>query len=400
VQQVDPAGAEAMAEPGVFYGRLGRECPVSKVDDPDFFIVSGYREIVGMLNDPVRWSKAEGNLLAPGETGLAPNQDPPEFADFRRIYKTHMGPKGVQRWAGHATRIARGLIDTLLPLKSGDLQELFAKPLPVRMTAIVLGLPQQDYDLYRQWTDAFLTTMASDLGQTLRVIDTLYAFFDEEFARRRERIHAAGVDVFSPELIGTVLPDDLISVLMTARFCGRPLTDDELRRTLRGFFIGGIDTTGALILSVLYRLLEDRSRWQAVAADPGLVDAAIEESLRLDPPTIGMFRGATCPIEIAGETVPADARAMFAIPNANRDPEIFADPDSFRLDWPNGERLRHIAFGSGAHFCPGAWIARSEARIALDILVRHLPDLRRAGPVKRLDPFNFWGFSSFPAAWD
>lgn len=397
---VNPYAPEAMADPFAFHNELRRRCPVAKVETPDFYIISGYRDVLDVLSDPARWTKSRGNLIATMEHNLALNQDPPAFNEFRRLYNGYMSPNGVRRWAPAATGIAEGLITSLLPLGAGDLQELLAKPLPVRVTAIAVGLPRENYDQYRAWTDAFLTAMANKPEDTASVVQSLYAFFDAEFDRRLAVLQAAGVTEPGPEHIGSVLTDDLIAVLMTARYQGRRLTREELRRTVRGFFIGGIDTTAALILNVLYRLLETRRLWDAVVADPGLVDAAIDESLRLDSPTIGMFRGAACPIEQHGVSIPQDARVFFSLPSANRDPDMFEDPDTFRLDRPPSERSRHLAFGSGAHFCPGAWLARMEARIAVGLVARHLPKLRLTGPVTRVEPFAFWGLTSFPAAWD
>jgi cytochrome P450 len=225
----------------------------------------------------------------------------------------------------------------------------------------------------------------------------MYAFFDEQFEIKRQTLCDAGITEPGPEHVGTVLDDSLTSVLMTSLWHGRYLTNDELRRTVRGFFVGAVDTTGALMLNTLHRLLAQPGLWDRVREDPDLIDAAIEESLRLEPPAIGMFRGTACPVQLAGETIPEGARVLYSLISANRDPEHFTDPDSFRLD-RSGER--HIAFGSGAHFCPGAWTARMEAGIALRIFIERLPRLRLTGPVRHYEAINFWIVRHFPAAWN
>jgi cytochrome P450 len=242
--------------------------------------------------------------------------------------------------------------------------------------------------------------MVRDPEEQLRIIAEMYAFFDKQFGLKREKLCAAGIDEPAPEHVGTVIDDSLTSVLMTTAYRGRYLNQDELRRTVRGFFIGGVDTTGALMLNTLYRLLEQPELWEQVKADPELIGKAIEESLRFEPPAMGMFRGTTCPVQIEGETMPKDARILFSVSSANRDPEYFEDPDTFRLDRKPGKAGWHIAFGSGAHFCPGAWTARMEAKIALTKLIQRLPKLRLTGAVEYYDAVNFWVVKRFPAAWN
>lgn len=400
MQKVNPETRQALDNRAEFYNGLREQCPVAKVDAQDYYLLSGYENVKELLNDHERFTKQWGNQLARMEPNYALNQDPPAFNSFKALYASYMSPKGVQRWAADCERIAKDLIDRIEPLGGGDLQQLFGKPLPATVTAVALGLPEHDVDRYRAWTDAFLTTMILDPAEQARVIDAMYAFFDTEFERRRELLKAAGVETPGPEHVGTVLGDNLISVLMTTTYQGRYLTNDELRRTVRGFFIGGVDTTGALILHTLHRLLEQPELWEMVKADPTLIDAAIEESLRFDPPAIGMFRGAACPIAIGDQEIPEGARVLYSLFSANRDPAVFEDPDTFRLDRKPKGGVYNISFGGGAHFCPGAWTAKMEARIALKQLVERMPKLRLTGKVEYFDAVNFWVIRSFPAAWN
>jgi len=397
---VDPSTAEALSDRAGFYNRLRAGGSVAKVAAPEYYIVSAFEDVRRILDDPAHFTKAWSNQFARGEHNYALNQDPPNFDAFRAIYTGYMSPRGVKRWAADCERLANSLLDAMLPLGQGDLQNLFGKPLPSAITAIVLGLPDGEVDRYRAWTDAFLDTMIRDPQAQARVIDEMYGFFDQEFERRRAALQAAGIAEPGPEHVGSVVGDNLISVLMTSKYQGRYLTTDELRRTVRGFFIGGVDTTGSLILDVLYRLLERPALWQQVQADPGLIEAAIEEALRFDPPAIGMFRGATGAVELGGQTIPQDARVLFSLFGANRDPSVYEDPDEFRLDRGRAGANRSLSFGGGAHFCPGAWTARMEARIALETVVKRLPRLRLTGPAEHFPAVNFWVISRLPAAWD
>ncbi|MDO7834409.1 cytochrome P450 [Sphingobium sp. HBC34] len=398
---VNPDTAEALADRAAFHNALRDGGHVARVEPAGYYLVGGFRQVRALLEDHATFSKAEGNQFVPTEPHYALNQDPPAFNAFRAIYNAYMSPKGVKRWSSDCGRIANELVDTLLPLGSGDLLPLFGKPLPARVTALALGLPADQIDQYRAWTDAFLSTMIADPAEQARIIGAMYACFDMEFARRRAALAQAGIDTPDPSHVGTILDDNLISVLMTSTIDGRPLTDDEMRRTVRGFFIGGVDTTGALILNTLWRLLERPMLWEQVQSDHSLITAAIEESLRFDPPAFGMFRGVTHDVDIDGNMIPKGSRVLYSTLSANRDPALFDAPDEFRLDRkPVAAGMKNISFGGGAHFCPGAWTARMEARIALEVLIKRLPRLRLTGQVQHYDISNFWVVRHFPAAWD
>jgi cytochrome P450 len=396
METVDPNSPEALADRPAFHNRL-RDFGVAAAASGDYYYAAGFDHVKQVLEDTRHFSKEWGSQLAPMERGIALNQDPPDFNAFKRLYNAYMSPAGVKRWAADCTRIANEVIDSFENMGSGDLQHLFGKPVPAKVAARAIGFPEEPVELYRRWTDSFLDAMIRDPEEQQRIIAEMYAFFDEQFELKREKLREAGITQPGPEHVGTVLDDSLTAVLMTSPYNGRYLTNDELRRTIRGFFVGGVDTTGALMLNTLASLLQKPELWEQVKADPDLVDVAIEESLRLQPPAMGMFRGVAHPVEMAGETLPEGGRVLFSVLSANRDPQYFKDPDTFRLD-RKGER--HIAFGSGPHFCPGAWTARMEAGIALRIFIARLPALRLTGPVQYYDAINFWIVKRFPAAWN
>lgn len=397
MKSIDLNSPEALADRSAFHNRMREECPVARSADGNYYIVSGYDNTKRVLEEDSTFTKEWGSQLEPMERGIALNQDSPEFNEFRRMYIGYMSPAGVRRWADDCKRIANTVIDGFIGEGSGDLQSLFGKPVPAMVAARALGFPEDNVDTYRRWTDAFLDAMIRDPQEQLRIINELYAFFDEQFEIKRQQLRDAGIEEPGREHVGVIIDDSLTSVLMTSRYQGRYLTIDELRRTIRGFFVGGVDTTGALMLNTLHHLLEQPGLWDRVQQDPELIDAAIEESLRMSPPALGMFRGTRCPAIMDGETIPANARVLFSTLSANRDPTRFDDADEFRID--RGRNL-HLAFGSGVHFCPGAWTARMEAGIALRIFIKRLPKLRLTGPVTYYDAVNFLIVRHFPAAWD
>ena len=150
---------------------------------------------------------------------------------------------------------------------------------------------------------------------------------------------------------------------------------------------------------MVWRLLEVPERWDQLKANPDLIENAIEESLRFDPPINSHFRTSLCPVTMHGAELPAKSKLMFSMMGANRDPEIFSDPDTFRLDRPLNQSKRHLSFGYGVHFCLGAPIARLEAQIGLRKLVEGVPDLRLTGSPERINSWIYYGQRELPVAW-
>jgi cytochrome P450 len=225
-------------------------------------------------------------------------------------------------------------------------------------------------------------------------------FFSAQIAERRARLADAGVTQPGAEHVGTVLGDDFVSRCVTSQVEGRPLRDAEILNVCLAFLTGGQETTTNLIGNLVWRLLEVPERWQTLRANPALIENAIEESLRYDPPVLAHFRTSLCPVAMHGHQLPSHSKLMFNITGANRDPQKFPDPESFRLDRPLAQVRQHLSFGNGVHFCMGAPIARMEARIAMRLLLERLPKLRLLGRGERVRTWMYWGRASLPVAWD
>ena len=150
----------------------------------------------------------------------------------------------------------------------------------------------------------------------------------------------------------------------------------------------------------MWRLL-DLGLWEAVSADPRLRDVAIDESLRFDPPVLGLFRTNNRPVCLHGTDLEPESKVHGLYASANRDPAAWEDPDSFRLDRNLDELKRsHFSFGLGQYLCPGAALARLEGRVALDAMIELLPGLRLVDPPERTDSFMMWGPKALTVAWD
>ena len=191
------------------------------------------------------------------------------------------------------------LVSAMLDEPSGtaDLHDTLAMPLPTIVIARMLGVPEELRATFKRWSDAQVAGMgAGDVEEQRRTRREMQAYFIDEIARRR----ALAAD-------GAEMPDDLVSGLVAAAMQEeRPISEAELLSLLTQLLVGGNETTTSLLTNVVWRLLERPERWQAVVDDPTLVEVAVEESLRHDPPVLGLFRATTCPIDI-GEGVAADA---------------------------------------------------------------------------------------------
>ena len=163
--------------------------------------------------------------------------------------------------------------------------------------------------------------------------------------------------------------------------------------------VAGHETTTSLITNAVWRLLEDRSRWERLVADPGLVPNVIEESLRFDPPVLGLCKTNNRPVQRHGVDIAQDSKVMVLYASANRDESTFERPDEFVMDRSLLESKRHLSFGWGTHFCLGAHLARLTARLALTVLVDELPTLRIDGPTERVGAPFLWGRAKLDVAW-
>jgi cytochrome P450 len=401
----DPLSEQTLKEPGAAYSALRERCPFHhhQSDEHDFYVTSRYDEIKReVLADNPVWSFKFGNAAKDTMSDVGFVTDPPFHQAFRAVLQPGLLPKALQGYGPKIEAIAQGLIDKMIEHGSGDFQDVFAMPLPAQVMCLMLGLPLANYRTYKRWSDElqaqlFHETKPASYEELLKEI---VPFFGAQIADRRARLADAGVVEPEPAHVGTVLGEDFVSRCVVSTVEGRALRDAEILNVCLAFLTGGQETTTNLIGNLVWRLLEVPERWQALRANPALIENAIEESLRYDPPVLAHFRTSLCPVAMHGHELPEHSKLMFNITGANRDPEKFPDPESFRLDRPLAEVRQHLSFGNGVHLCMGAPIARMEARIAMRLLLERLPRLRLLGRGERVRTWMYWGRASLPLAWD
>ena len=252
-----------------------------------------------------------------------------------------------EAFAGRVAALVRGLLDELLPAGQAELRGRFAGPLAAATIGHALGI--EDIEALRGWYAAIVSA-----------VDEITA---------GHAVPAAGREAFG-ELQGALRGSPALASAAAAS----GLEGDELASDAAVLLFGGIETMEGMICNAILLLLEHPDALELVRTDPKLLDAAIDESLRLEPAAAVVDRYATRDVELAGARIAKGELVRVSIAGANRDPSVFEAPEEFRLDRPN--RRRHLAFAQGPHVCLGVHLARLETRTALEALLDRLPNLR------------------------
>jgi cytochrome P450 len=248
----------------------------------------------------------------------------------------------------------------------------YVMPVPNNVIAQLLGAPPEDFRLWAGWSDdvvqgTYPTKNRNERGQGLAGAHPEFvAYVDALIAARRVQPR-----------------DDFITRLISTDVEGRRLTDVEARTQLVFLFISGNETTRHLISNVLWSLVNDSDLFERLRSDPQLIPTAVEESLRHDPPIRFLMRNCTVNAELHGQQLCPHDKIAFGLASANRDESHFEDGGRFRVDRPDPRG--HLSFGGGPHVCPGASLARLEARVAVEVFLDNVASVTPVQP-GRYDP--------------
>ncbi|MFG3053059.1 cytochrome P450 [Kitasatospora sp. NPDC048239] len=331
------------------------------------YLVTGYAEAREAFTDP-RLSKDTAAFFAGRDTGrnLHPAvsrsmlaTDPPQHTRLRSLVTKAFTPGAVARLRPYIAAVTDELLDAWVPGESADAIEGLAVPLPVTVICQLLGVPDADRAAVRTWSNELFAA-----GQPDRIDSASHAvagYMADLIAAKRRT------------------PDDgLLGGLIRARDGEDRLGEDELVSLAVLLLVAGHETTTNLIGNGLLALLRTPDSLQRLHDEPGLVDTAVDELLRLDPPvSTATFRFTTEAVSLGGTEIPAGCPVLIAPGAANRDPARFPDPDRLDLD---RDARGQLAFGHGIHRCLGAPLARAEGEIALRRIAARFPRLRLAVP--------------------
>lgn len=278
-------------------------------------------------------------------------------------------------------RIAHELIDRLGNRRSADFASAFTHRVAFAVISRMLGIPTDREDVFRDWAVGFLE-FPRDPARSRHCAEQINQYLLPILARCRREPR-----------------DDILSGLVAAEVDGRQLTDEEILAHIRLLFSAGASTTTDALGNLLYTLLEEPARWQAVLAEPALRAGAIEELLRWETPVAVLPRlSAAHPVEFHGTRIPASTFCLFAIAAANRDPAVFEQPDVFDMHRDSSKKL--LSFGPGPRLCPGMHLARRQLAVALDVVLERLPGLQLLDPEAAVPRGAILrGPASLPVAW-
>jgi cytochrome P450 len=288
-------------------------------------------------------------------------QDPPNHPRLRRLVSSAFTPRAIAALRPSIQRIVDDCLDRVARRGAMDVIADLALPVPSTVICEMMGVPVADRDRFTVWTAKATHGLAAQflpaevLAEAQAAAMSLAAYFQDLIAARRGN-----------------LTDDILSGLIRAGEDGDRLSAMELLTQAIGLLIAGFETTIGLIGNGVRALLRHPDELARLRADPSLAASAVDECLRFDGPILLTARVLHADAEFSGKTVPKNARVWGILAAANRDPEMFPDPDRFDVARrPND----HLAFGGGAHYCLGAHLARLEGEIAIGALVARFDDL-------------------------
>jgi cytochrome P450 len=390
----DPLSEVVQRDPYRFYAALRADSPVAYVDSLQAYAVSRHADVRRVMHDHETFSsEAMAALVSrPGEyatelredasmlpVSIVGTDDGPHTR-LRLIVNRAFTPKRIGMIEEDVRRVARGLVDALIAAEAGDVQSGLAVPLPTIIISAMLGIPAARRDDFRRWSEDMVRGVFEPLdgagrAQVLQSSEEMGEFLDEVIAARSQKNTG----------------DDMISLLLRAEVGQSALTRDEVKVFVFTLLVAGSITTAYLIGTTAQMLADDPNLLARARA--GAMPAIVEETLRFDTPVQLMFRTATTAVEVAGTTIPRGATVLALLGSANRDSDVFVEPDHFD---PDRDTTEHLSFGHGVHFCLGAALARQEARIALEELVARAPRLEVAGTVERVSSIVFRGPTRLP----
>jgi cytochrome P450 len=397
-----PFDHEQRENPYPFYELLRNEEPITYSPEVDAWLVTRYKDVRALLAQPDSFSSrdlkrpmspitpATIEILKQGFFPMVPsavNSDGLNHRRFREPYVKALVSSRVVTYEAYIRETFNRLVDTVIADRQAEVISQFAYPLTLEVVLHVMGIPQDRMADAKQWGSDLMTLICLPLPEDrqlecARGLVAFQLYIAELITERRSNPQA-----------------DLITEMINYQVPGtEPLATEELVSALCGFLMAGQKTPIDLFGNGLALLLNPRSRWEQLCAEPDLIPTAVEEILRYDGPVQILTRTTTHEVTVDGVTLPAGARVMLVSGSANRDEAQFPNANSFDM---SRAACPHMAFGHGSHFCVGVTLSRLMGRIVFETLGRRLPALRLAPDqqLAHVPALQFRGYQRLNVEW-
>jgi cholest-4-en-3-one 26-monooxygenase len=360
--------------------------------DP-FWAITKHKDIVDIGKNPRDWIieprlAVFPNAQPPPERAVRHllTMDPPDHGRYRNLISKAFTPRTVKVWEPKVEEITRRVLDRAGEKGEIDFVADVSAPITIEVIALMLGVPEQDWHLLFRWTNEIIAPSDPEFQRGATTEETmerarleLFVYFKELAEKRRA----------NPT-------DDIVSKIVQSKIDGEPLGDAELLSYFFLLVVAGNETTRNAMTGGVQCFLDNRDQWDALVKDPGLVEGAVEETVRWTTAVIQFVRTATRDMTVRGTKIRQGEAVCLFYASGNRDEEIFEDPFRFRIDrWPNN----HIGFGRGEHVCLGANVARLEIRAMYQQLRERLIDMERTAPIVRVRSSFVGGVKRAPMKW-
>lgn len=374
IVSVDVTDATFKANPFPFYAQLRAQAPVFPVTLPTgqrAWLVTRYDDVLTVLKDE-RFAKDPRNALTPEQLKKLPwvpsmfkplernmlDLDSPDHTRLRALVHKAFTPRLIERMRDQIQALTNELLDRAEPDGGMDVIADFALPLPLTMIGRILGVPARDNQKFHRWTRTLISGGTNrNLFVLVPSVMRFMGYLKNLIKERRAHPN-----------------DDLVTALIQAKDEGDQLSEDEILAMIFLLLIAGHETTVNLIGSGMFALLEHPDQLVKLRNEPALMKSAVEELVRfVCPVEMATERYAREALTVAGTTIPRGELVMAVIGSANRDPNVFDNPDVLDIARTNN---RHLAFGLGPHYCLGASLARLEGHIAMISLIQRMPNVR------------------------
>jgi cytochrome P450 len=377
---------EMQADPYPYYAQLRKQAPCFYIPEGGVWAVSRYQDVKAVARDAERFTMSAGGSIRPRpELKLYPAADPPEHTQTRRMVQPRFRRGAVNAWERRAAEIASGLLDVVFDAGRVDWKADFAQPFVLKVISEMMGLPESPElsQKYLAWSQAAMDDIGLPdgdprLSEVLGLMSEAVNFFGDLITDRSRE--------------GRNEPKDLVDLLMLD---GQPIHSlREISRIALTFLAAGTQNTADGIVHLLVSMVRNPDQWALLQAEPALAPQALEEVLRHQSPAQGDYRGAAEDVELHGVTIPAQGRILLLWGSANRDDEVFDQPD--RLDIRRSPAA-NLSFGTGAHRCLGEHIARLDGTVAARALAERVASIELADEPVTRNTSVVRGFESAPA---